>query len=106
MGITLCALGAFILPVLASRAQESSRHPFSVRVETQLVQVHVRVIGPDGKPVTGLKKSDFVIKENGRRQQVETLDYIPVPGSARNAPQTAQPATTAGQPSRRRVWIY
>ncbi|TAM84696.1 MAG: VWA domain-containing protein [Acidobacteria bacterium] len=105
-GIIICALGAFVLPALAPAAQESSKRPFSVHVETQLVQVHVRVIGPDGKPVAGLKKSDFVIKENGRPQQVETLEYIPVPASVRKAPQTVQAATEGGQPSRRRVWIY
>lgn len=105
-GVAICTLAAFVLPVLASAAQESSQRPFRVRVETQLVQVHVRVIGTDGRPATGLRKSDFVIKENGRRQQVETLDYIPVPGSVPNAAQTVQQPTTAGQPSRRRVWIY
>ena len=49
-----------------------------MRVETQLVHVHMRVIGSDDKPVIGLKKSGFAVKENGRRQQVEILDYVPV----------------------------
>jgi VWFA-related protein len=101
-----CPLLAVILPSLAAVAQQTSQRPFNLRVETQLVQVHVRVTGRDGKPVTGLKKSDFVVKENGRQRQVETLDYIPVPGPVQKAPRTVQAATTAGQPSRRRVWIY
>ena len=103
---TMCAILAVMLPSLAAMAQQTSQHPFNLRVETQLVQVHVRVIGNDGKPVTGLKKSDFVVKENGRQRQVETLDYIPVPPTVQNAPRKVQAKTTAGQPARRRVWIY
>jgi VWFA-related protein len=95
-----------ILPGLATGAQQPSQRQFSMSVETQLVQVHVRVTGRDGKLVTGLSKSDFVVKENGHKRQVETLDYIPVPGSLQNAPRKVQATTTAGQPARRRVWIY
>jgi VWFA-related protein len=106
-GMTFCAiLATFVLPLRTAAAKGSSQRTFSVHVETQLVQVHVRVIGREGKPVTGLKKSDFVVKENGSRRQVETLDYIPVPGSIQKAPRKVQAATTTGQPSRRRVWIY
>ncbi|HEX5412443.1 MAG TPA: VWA domain-containing protein [Terriglobia bacterium] len=105
-GMAVWALIALALPVPAVAAQESSKQPFSVRVETQLVQVRVRVLGREGKPVTNLKKADFVVRENGRQRQVETLDYIPVPESARKAPPEVETATATGQPSRRRVWVY
>ncbi len=103
-------LATFILPVLAAAAQKPSQQPFSVRVETQLVQVHVRVTGRDGKPVTGLKKSNFVVKENGRRQQVEILDYVPAPSTVQQSnqkpPISATSHNVSGQPVGRRVWIY
>jgi VWFA-related protein len=99
-------LAGALLTVLSAGAQKSSQRTFSVHVETQLVQVHVRVTGRDGKPVTGLKKSDFVVKENGRQRQIETLEYIPGPGSVHKTSRTVQATTTAGQATRRRVWIY
>ena len=77
-----------------------------MRVETQLVQVRVQIVERDGKPAIGLKKSDFIIKENGRRRQIETLDYVPTPGSVSKVPRMAQAAPAAGQASRRHVWIY
>ncbi len=105
-GVAVCALVVFVLPVPAVAAQESSQQPFSVRVETQLVQVRVRVLGRDGKPVTNLQKSDFVVRENGRQRQVETLDYVPVPRSVQKVPPDVKTETATGPPSRRRVWVY
>jgi VWFA-related protein len=103
-------LAAAMLPVLAVGAQQSSQHAFSVHVETQLVQVHVRIVGRDGKPITGLKKTDFAVKENGKRQQVAILDYVPVPTSVQKSSQKTQLAAAshnlAGQSASHRVWIY
>jgi len=98
-------LAASILSLPKGIAQQPSQRTFKLQVETQLVQVRVRVVGPDGKPVTGLTKTDFAVKENGRRRPVTTLDYIPVPASAQKAvPQV--PTATASTQTRHRVWIY
>lgn len=98
-------LAIAFLPLPSASAQKSSQREFSVRVETQLVQVHVRVTGRDGKTVTGLKKSDFVVSESGHRRPVETLDYIPVPASVHEIPRQMG-AATAEQTSDRHVWVY
>lgn len=99
-------LAALLFPVLSTRAQQSSHRTFRLHVETNLVQLHVRVMGRNGKPVSGLKKSDFVVKENGHRRPVATLDYVPASGSATPAPPKVQAPPTAGRPTSRRVWIY
>lgn len=104
--VSCTLIAAFVLPVLASSAQQSVQSPFSVHVETQLVQVNVRIVGKDNKPVAGLKKSDFSVKENGRRREVTTLDYIPAPGFVQKIPQKAQTAAASGRASSRNVWIY
>ncbi len=106
-GKVSCALiAALVLPALAFAGQQSLQGPFSVHVETQLVQVHVRVVGKDNKPVTGLKKGDFSVKENGRRREVTTLDYISAPESVQTIQQKPQTAAATGQASSRKVWIY
>lgn len=99
-------LAALLFPPFSTPAQQSSQRTFRLRVETNLVQVHVRVTGRDGRPITGLSKSDFVVKENGHRRNVATLDYVPAYGSAPNAARPARPAPAAGRPSPHRVWIY
>lgn len=88
----------FVLPLLAVAAQESSHRTFSVHVETQLVQVHVRVVGRDGKPVRGLKKTDFAVRVNGHRQAVATLDYVPVRSIVEKTVTQSAPARVSQAP--------
>lgn len=46
------------------------------RAETNLMQVEVRVKGRDGKPVTGLDRTDFRLTENRVPQDIATLEYV------------------------------
>jgi len=41
-----------------------------IRVETDLIDVPIAVVGPDGMPVRGLKATNFVIYEDGKRQEI------------------------------------
>ena len=110
-GRTFGTFAAIVLiSCLWAGAQQAPRRQFSVQVETQLVQVHVRVVGRDGKPVTGLNKKDFSIKANGHRQQVSVLDYVSAPAavqeSNQTAPNTAVRENIQPQTPGRHVWIY
>ncbi len=44
-----------------------------LRLKTTLVTSDVLVLNPQGRAVTGLKQSDFIIKEDGQAQQVSTF---------------------------------
>ncbi|HVC48334.1 MAG TPA: VWA domain-containing protein [Terracidiphilus sp.] len=57
----------------ANRVQQDKRTVF--HVEVRRVPVDVVVLDKDGKPVTGLKKGDFEVKEDGKKQKVLTFDY-------------------------------
>jgi VWFA-related protein len=57
----------------ASRAQQDKRTV--IHVEVRRVPVDVVVLDKDGKAVTGLKKDDFAVKEDGKKQKVLTFDY-------------------------------
>jgi len=46
------------------------------RLQVRRVPVDVVVLDKDGNPVRGLKKSDFVVKEDGKTQQVLTFDVF------------------------------
>lgn len=50
-----------------------------VRIDTQLVSVPAVVLDGRGKPVTGLRASDFLLYEDGRPQQITNFATTEVP---------------------------
>jgi VWFA-related protein len=69
------------LPNLASRRAEDDD---VVRVDTDLVVSAVLVIDKEGKIVTGLKKEDFIVKEDEALQEVATLSL----GNSKDLPRS------------------
>ncbi len=55
-------------PALPTPTQQSAVH-----VTTRIVQVSVTVHDQDGRPVTGLTKNDFVLLDQGQRQQIASF---------------------------------
>ncbi len=56
--------------------QAYDKSPLTFTSKTIYVLVPVVVTGNDGKPVTGLKKEDFHIQENGKERAVASLEDI------------------------------
>lgn len=50
-----------------------------IRVDTLLVDVPVTAVGPDGRPVRDLKKSNFLIYEDGKPQTIESFAAASAP---------------------------
>jgi hypothetical protein len=50
-----------------------------IRVDTELVNVNVRVVDRNGRPIANLKKSDFSITEDGEKQEIEYFSQSEVP---------------------------
>jgi VWFA-related protein len=72
--------------------QDNSRQ-YRIRVESELVLVNVVVRDKRGHPVTGLKRENFTLTENGKPQQIsgfdfENLDTAPLTASTGPAQQT------------------
>ena len=65
-GVVLTALA----PVSERLAAAQAQAPGTIRVRVTLVPVDVRVTDTEGRPVLDLTKDDFVVLENGVRQQV------------------------------------
>jgi VWFA-related protein len=90
-------LGVIGLAVLiAGRA--SPQTPPSFAAQAELVTVDVVVLGPGGKPVSGLTRDDFVVKEDGRPQKLTAFEAVEA-----LVPELAAPETVASSPSRARV---
>jgi VWFA-related protein len=73
--LLLCALAAQTPPPPAAgpAATPQNPQPQVLKVTTHLVLVNVVVHGKKNEPVTGLKKEDFAIFDDGQRQQVATF---------------------------------
>lgn len=58
----------------SSPANASSKNPPTFRANSRLVQVDVVALDANGRPVPGLKASDFKVSEDGKPQQVRSFD--------------------------------
>ena len=56
-----------------------------ISTTTQLVVEDVLIKGKDGKPVLGLKPSDFTITEDGKPQQISIFEFQTLEGEANDA---------------------
>jgi len=54
--------------------QSTSESPSTLKVDVKLVNVYVTVTDPHGGPVAGLKKENFVVREDGREQTISVFD--------------------------------
>jgi VWFA-related protein len=71
--ITLLILAA--APLLAQQPQQSSQ-PFQEKVDVNLVQLDAIVTDHRGNQMLGLGKDDFIVRENGQVQTVDSADYF------------------------------
>lgn len=71
------ALGTIVLSILAVSAGTAQKTPPAPSVD--LVEIDVVVTDHEGQPVTGLKREDFEVKEDGKRVDVRT--FVPVTSS-------------------------
>lgn len=101
-GFSVTAKWFFILTVLFSAAVITTAQDDVIRVDTQLVDVPIAVSSANGLPLRNLNKSNFIVYEDGKRQ--ETVDFsttaapfevallLDTSGSARNDLQLIQRA--------------
>jgi VWFA-related protein len=83
--IAVTALAALTVAVTASAQDPKPPDPAQpeqpvFRARVNLVRVDVSVFGRDGDPLEGLQPEDFVVKEDGILQTVETVQFIRLSG--------------------------
>lgn len=78
----LAAAAALIAGTVALTAQDRAQQPgFSFRTSASLVNVTVTVTDRDGRFVSGLRKGDFILYEDGKPQTITHFDADRVPVS-------------------------
>jgi len=78
----LVGLGVALLIAVTCVTQAQQRPPV-FRAGVDVVQLDVVVTGKDGRPVTDLRREDFVITEQGRPQTVSAFEAISIPSVRR-----------------------
>lgn len=61
---------------LASPAASQQTQPFGERVDVNVVLIDTVITDGRGNQILGLTKDDFVVKENGARQVIDSVDYF------------------------------
>ena len=59
------------------------------RVDTELLEIEVRVLDKQGQPVVGLERDAFTLREGGEQQQISTFDFIAESAAPGSAPKDA-----------------
>ena len=100
--LALCS--AVLLPVPRnSRAPNAANGPettLNISTTTQLVVEDVLIKGKDGKPILGLKPSDFTITEDGKPQKISVFEFQTLEGDSQPPP--ARPTVASPARSRRK----
>jgi VWFA-related protein len=104
MRIPLAASLGLLGVVVAAHAQE----PPTFATEVEMVQIEVRATGKDNVPVSDLRREDFVIEEDGDRQEIELFEYVAGPGPEGARVEVEEPdAPPAEDPNLSQyTWLY
>ena len=82
-----------VLLVGSAYVAADARQQSVFRAETNYIEVVASVTDRDGRFVTGLTAADFEIREQGRRESVDSFTFVelPVSGGAATAPAVWSP---------------
>ena len=69
----VCALVAI---ALSAFSQENPQPPFQERIDVNVVLLDVIVTDSRGNQILGLTKDDFIVKEGGVPQPIDSVDYF------------------------------
>ena len=70
------SLVSFVVLLALTVPAVAQQQSFDEQIEVNAVLLDVIVTDPQGNQILGLTKDDFVVKENGVEQPVETVDYF------------------------------
>jgi VWFA-related protein len=83
--------------------------PYTLRVDTKLVEIAATVRDSHGKAISGLTKDDFQVLDNGQVRAIEAFEVdkaqgptlnMDKPAAATEPPQSGAPVSTSARPTR------
>lgn len=64
------------VPAQSQPQQKPQEDQDVIKISAELVQVDVVVVDKNNQPVVGLKREDFELYDNGKRQDISAFDYV------------------------------
>lgn len=100
--VCLCSVGLAFNPAArdlygAPAAAAQSDSPFRLRVDVDLATIAVSVLDKDGNPVPNLKKEDFQLFEDGKKQEILSIDEVSSKTSSLGASPIGESAPRRGK---------
>lgn len=74
--MTVMVLAAALSASSALARQNSAQDQRPVKLKSELVQIDAVVTDKDFRPITNLRKEDFVLRENGKPQEVNFFSFV------------------------------
>lgn len=68
--------GSFIAAFAQQTSPTPPNHDDVVKITTELIQIDVTVTDQNGKTVSGLRREDFDVFENGERQNISNFSFV------------------------------
>ncbi len=113
VGAVISAAGAtVVLLASAGQAPQAGKQERPLRHDAAAIVklVPVRVLGLDGRPVTGLRKEDFVLYEDGQRKTITEFEVHAVTDAGMTVtpgpPPATEPAVRASGAMNRKIFIF
>ncbi len=99
---------AALLGLLGAALAAHAQDPPTFATEVEMVQIEVRATGGDDEPVGDLRPEDFVVEEDGERQEIELFEYVAGPGPEAARVEVEEPdAPPAEDPNLSQyTWLY
>jgi VWFA-related protein len=91
IALLLCGLLTVSAQQPPAPAASDAKKDLVISTTTQLVVEDVLIKGKDGKPVLGLKPSDFTITEDGKPQKISVFEFQTLEEGPSNAPPASTP---------------
>ncbi|MGZ7066496.1 MAG: VWA domain-containing protein, partial [Candidatus Aminicenantales bacterium] len=109
---TVAAGAAIVLLATAGQAPQTGEQERPLRHDAAAIVklVPVRVLGQDNRPVTGLRKEDFVLYEDGQRKTITEFEVHAMTDAGMTVepgpPRAAEPAVRASGAMNRKIFIF
>src|SRR5271169_2848983 len=91
LALLLCGLLPASAQPPAQNAANGPETTLKISTTTQLVVEDVLIKGKDGKPILGLKPSDFTITEDGKAQKISVFEFQSLEGDSGSGKPTIVP---------------
>jgi VWFA-related protein len=98
-GVLPLLAALFSAPSPGAGGAQAPQAPPTFPSGVELVTIDVVVLDRDGRPVPGLTRDDFVVKEEGRRRDIVSFEAFDV-GAGLEEPETLAPAVVASNEPR------